>query len=511
MSIEKKTLTDIKSNLYSSFMHNFLIETGIPIELYAGDLTKTILDVTANAMYELYTEIYNIYDSVDFNTAIGSELDRAAYVFGITRKDAQPSQGLVTLTFNPVYTSTSIVNPGDIQVIDSDGGMYTNIDSTTLDTISTSYSLFFDSGKTGNITNIMSNSITTVSSFAGVDLSVFDINVTNNSFYGGSDKESDTKFRARIKQTIDSLGNGSLGYFTNLINSFQSSKYTISGIPKRVLSSNITENFNSPYSTASVFVGEEILDNTSSNYFISETITSTVVNTASVINITQIPINTIYTSSFKLNYLDSSPPLVVRTYDFNFNNNNQTSSNGLLWQPVQQWDIMINKATGEILANPDTSTCFTFDSNGLPIIPGIFPSGSQLILNLSYYSNIYNELQQTINDTNLKVIGSEVLIVPVITVTPGFIIKIQMQPTILYADYKEKIKQSIQLFFSTLIPGKSLYMSELSGEIYNVLGNAIIKDILYTDLDNNPITVVTNNDKNSKLIYSSGILIIENV
>ena len=514
MSLQKKTLSQIKSALYKSFEYEFGNLTGIPISLYQGDLTKTILDVCATSMYELYLEVYNVYDgAIDFSQAVGDILDREAFVFGLTRNPAVSSQGLCTLSFNPLYTSTLTIPSGNIQLTDQSGNFYYNLDSILLNTSSPNYSAFFSSANAGSNTNILPNTITNVASVNNlIDLTVFTISVTNGSFYGGADPESDSDFRARIRSTIDSLSNGSVGYLTNYINSFQSSLNVVNGVSKTVIGSLILENFNQPFSNAYVFIGEPVNTSTDSIYFNSGVITSTILTTSAVTNISQVPIYSLSSAAFKINYLDTSTSIPIRAYDWSWNENhsylNQTSSGGMLWQPVQQWDIMVNYATGDILANPDTSTCYTFDAFGNPIVPGIFPSGSQVILNIGYFTNIYNELQTSLNNTLMRVVGSNVLVSPIATYSPTFKMYVSMQNSYLFADYLSAITSALQVYFSSLSPSQNIYFSEVSTVIFNLVGSNVIKDIKYTDFNNIQINSFSNPyPGNYQLVYNTGIQI----
>jgi len=517
MAITKKSLADIKNGLVNSFVYEFSSLTGIPVQIYNGDLLDTIFSVTSNALYELYSEVYNVLNSITFTTAVGDELDRQAYVFGISRLPATNSQGVVTISLSSPYTSTYTISPGTIQLVDNTGNYYYNIDQIYLNTGTTFFSAFFVSAMTGASTNILPNTITTVRSLPGIDYNTYPVSITNGAFYGGSDSEDDNSFRARIQNTIDSLANGTVGYLTNFINTFQSQLYTTNGVPISVVSSKLIENFQAPYAIDYVFVGEEAYVNTSSIYYSgSTTYTSTIMFTTAVTNIPVVPIYNVTNAFFKLNYLDtSSNPIPIQIYNYNFNQqySNYTSTNGIVYKPVQLWDVMINYATGDILANPDTSTCATFYANGSPVIPGIFPSGSQLILNLSYFTGIYNELQNAVNNTRVRVVGSNVLIQPAPIYKPSFIVLVAMETGFLFKDYITLIQSAIQSYFANnLSPGDSIYLSELTTAIYNSIGFNIIKDIQYTDLNNNPIYKFSNpTPGNYQLVYDPNLITIKEV
>jgi hypothetical protein len=186
------------------------------------------IDAPAAQISLLYDELTGVSNKQSLRLVAGSDLDKLAKNFSLTRKQATPSNGVALLTFASIDAPVNI-NQGDI-VLSSNGlsfsvttgtsvtvsaiNFYKSVatkyrDQLDLAGISDTYAvevtvIATSAGSTGNIGKYSLNRTT----IPGVS------NVTNiNAFTGGTDQETDTVFRNRVLATFSGSSVGtSLGY-----------------------------------------------------------------------------------------------------------------------------------------------------------------------------------------------------------------------------------------------------------------------------------------------------------
>lgn len=194
-----------------------------------GTVAKDLfIDAPATQVSLLYNELSGISNKQSLRLVVGSDLDRLAKNFGITRKQPTPSTGVALLTFSSITAPVNI-NRGDriiaangfsysvisgLSVVPSATNLYRSIatkfrEQLSIAGISDEYAvevtvIATTSGSVGNIGSYSLNK----TSIGGVS------NVTNiNSFNGGTDQETDVAFRNRILSSFSGSSVGtSLGY-----------------------------------------------------------------------------------------------------------------------------------------------------------------------------------------------------------------------------------------------------------------------------------------------------------
>jgi baseplate J-like protein len=186
------------------------------------------IDAPANQIALLYDELSKVSTQQSLRLVVGSDLDKLARNFGLSRKTATPSAGIAILTFSSIVGVTN-VNKGDV-VIANNGVSFAVLTGIAVNpaqtnfyrSIATKYSANFafvgitdqyavevsvQATTSGTIGNIGQYSINRTS-IVGVS------NVTNvTAFLGGTDQEDDATFRNRILSVFSGSSVGTaLGY-----------------------------------------------------------------------------------------------------------------------------------------------------------------------------------------------------------------------------------------------------------------------------------------------------------
>lgn len=177
---------------------------------------------------QLYDEMSAISDKSSFRLVIGSDLDKLAQNFKLTRKQATASAGVALLTFASINANINI-NRGDI-VIANNGFSFSVLNGVTVSASSTNFyrsvaTKFRDQLDFVGISDQYAVEVSVTASSPGTagridkySLSRTSIpgvtNVTNiNRFSGGSDQETDSLFRNRILSSFSGSSVGTmLGY-----------------------------------------------------------------------------------------------------------------------------------------------------------------------------------------------------------------------------------------------------------------------------------------------------------
>lgn len=186
------------------------------------------IDGPANQLALLYDELANISDLQSLRLVTGSDLDKLAKNFGVTRQQANQSSGIALLTFQSIDAPIPILS-GDT-VTASNGFVFQIVTSTT---VTPESSNFYKSVATKNrthldfvgITDEYAIEVTVRASTAGssgnigkYSLSSTTIsgvsNVTNTqAFSGGSNLEGDATFRDRVFSIFNGSSIGTaIGY-----------------------------------------------------------------------------------------------------------------------------------------------------------------------------------------------------------------------------------------------------------------------------------------------------------
>lgn len=187
-----------------------------------------LIDAPSNQLALLYDAISQVSNQQSFRLVIGSDLDKLAKNFGITRKTSTPSSGVALLTFGSLPATVSI-NKGEL-IIASNGFSFQVVNGVSVNpsninfyrSTATKFRNDLDfvgipdqfavevtvqattTGLAGNISKYSLNRTT----IPGVS------NVTNvSSFLGGNNQEDDATFRNRILSVFSGSSVGTaLGY-----------------------------------------------------------------------------------------------------------------------------------------------------------------------------------------------------------------------------------------------------------------------------------------------------------
>lgn len=177
---------------------------------------------------QLYDEMSAISDKSSFRVVVGSDLDKLAQNFQLTRRQATPAAGVALLTFSSINANINI-NRGDV-VIANNGFSFSVLNGVTVSASSTNFyrsiaTKFRDQLDFVGISDLYAVQVSVVASSPGTAgrIDKFSLtrtsipgvtNVTNiNRFSGGSDQETDSSFRSRILASFSGSSVGTmLGY-----------------------------------------------------------------------------------------------------------------------------------------------------------------------------------------------------------------------------------------------------------------------------------------------------------
>lgn len=186
------------------------------------------VDAPASQLALLYDELSSVSNQQSFRLVTGSDLDKLAKNFGLSRKQSTPSTGVGLLTFSAI-NSTININKGDI-IIANNGFSYAVATGISVTINASNFyrsvaSKFRDQLDSVGITDEFAVEVTVVATTPGTAgnigigaLSRTSIpgvsNVTNiNSFRGGTDQENDATFRNRVLSSFSGSSVGTvLGY-----------------------------------------------------------------------------------------------------------------------------------------------------------------------------------------------------------------------------------------------------------------------------------------------------------
>lgn len=187
----------------------------------------------ASQLSLLYDELSGVSSQQSLRLVAGTDLDRLATNYGISRRQSTPSTGVALLTFSSL-TAPIIINAGDT-VIANNGLAYTVSSGTVVNPLSSNFyrsvaSKFSDQLEFAGITDTYAVEVTVTASSPGSSgnigtyaLSSTTIsgvsNVTNTTaFLGGTDQETDAIFRNRVLSTFSGSSVGTaLGYLNTAL------------------------------------------------------------------------------------------------------------------------------------------------------------------------------------------------------------------------------------------------------------------------------------------------------
>lgn len=191
------------------------------------------VDAPASEVAKLYSELRNIANVQSFATAVGTDIDRLARNYGLSRGGGSPASGSVYLTTNDLSTSNFIA--AGSSVLSRNGAVYRTLSDVTLDSSKTNVYRAnalriraeldivgitdqfavevaveaTQNGETGNVGKfgISQHNIPGISNVLNVA-----------AFTGGSSAESDTAFRSRVLSVFAGSNIGTaLGYVNALL------------------------------------------------------------------------------------------------------------------------------------------------------------------------------------------------------------------------------------------------------------------------------------------------------
>lgn len=191
------------------------------------------IDGPSSQIALLYDQLSAVADKSSLRLVVGSDLDKLARNFGITRRQSKTSTGVALLTFSSINSSLNI-NPGDI--ITSNTGFSFKVSSGT--TVSISAINFYRSVASKfreqldyvGISDEYAVEVTVMATSPGTsgNISRYDLarttitgvsNVTNiKDFRGGTDQETDASFRDRVLSSFSGSSVGTnLGYLNTAL------------------------------------------------------------------------------------------------------------------------------------------------------------------------------------------------------------------------------------------------------------------------------------------------------
>lgn len=174
--------------------------------LESGGQLHTILTGFAREMDDANFQMSNLRDIWSINTATGTDLDERALDFPITevtRGEATKATGNVTFSRSGTSGTVNIPVGTIVRTANGDAKYETTASGSIADTSSTSGAVTIQALVAGAAGNTDAATITQFDAIAGVET------VTNASAVaGGTDKESDETFRAKIRTYLRSLARG---------------------------------------------------------------------------------------------------------------------------------------------------------------------------------------------------------------------------------------------------------------------------------------------------------------
>ncbi len=204
------------------------------LDVKPGQVARDLfVDAPASQLALLYDELSAVSNQQSLRLVVGSDLDKLAKNFGLTRKQATPSTGVPLLTFSSIPAPINI-NRGDIVVATNGFSFSISSGISVIPSASNFYrsiaSKFRDQLDTVGISDQFAVEVTAVATTAGTSGNVgkFSINrttipgvsnVTNiNPFIGGNDQENDASFRNRILASFSGSSVGTaLGYLNTAL------------------------------------------------------------------------------------------------------------------------------------------------------------------------------------------------------------------------------------------------------------------------------------------------------
>lgn len=199
------------------------------LSLLPGGVARDLfVDGPASQIAILYDEISSVANKGSIRLVEGSDLDKLAKNFGVTRKQATPSTGVALFTFSSI-NSTININRGDI-VVAKNGFSYSVLNGISVNVASSNFyksvaAKFRDQLNSAGISDLYAIEITVQATSSGTsgNIGKFSLsktnvlgvnNVTNiNPFVGGTDQEGDGLFRNRILSAFSGSSVGTvLGY-----------------------------------------------------------------------------------------------------------------------------------------------------------------------------------------------------------------------------------------------------------------------------------------------------------
>ncbi len=187
-----------------------------------------LIDAPSNQLALLYEQVSQVSTQQSLRLVIGSDLDRLAKNYGVSRKASTPSSGVALLTFAAIPATVNI-NKGEL-IIASNGLSYSVVNGVS---VNTSAINFYRSTATKfrndldfvGITDLFAVEVTVQATTSGVagNISKYSLNrttipgvsnVTNvTSFLGGNNQEDDATFRNRVLSIFSGSSVGTaLGY-----------------------------------------------------------------------------------------------------------------------------------------------------------------------------------------------------------------------------------------------------------------------------------------------------------
>jgi uncharacterized phage protein gp47/JayE len=191
------------------------------------------VDAPASQLALLYDELSSVSNQQSFRLVVGSDLDKLAKNFGLSRKQSTPATGVGLLTFSAINSVINI-NKGDVVIANNGFSYAVSTGISVTPTASNFYrsvaAKFRDQLDTVGISDEFAVEVTLVATTPGTagNIGVYALsrtgipgvsNVTNiNAFRGGTDQENDATFRNRVLSSFSGSSVGTvLGYLNTAL------------------------------------------------------------------------------------------------------------------------------------------------------------------------------------------------------------------------------------------------------------------------------------------------------
>lgn len=182
-----------------------------------GSIVRTMVEAILAEQDIQYYQINRIFQNMDIDTAVGTDLERLVKMFGIIRKQA--TQCVTTLTFGRSAASSSdiLIPTGSVVSTRANG------DGEIIEFIVTEEDAYLPAGSTEVLVECTAKNAGVIyvpaNTVVVMNKPIMNIEYVNNNsnIYGGLEEESDVELRARAKGIFATLGKSTISAVENAV------------------------------------------------------------------------------------------------------------------------------------------------------------------------------------------------------------------------------------------------------------------------------------------------------